>query len=356
MKVSIIGGGLSGLSCAFELKKQGITPTIFEKKSYIGDSLDYPIVLLRMFNPYFVTPMKYLKKNYGLKIKPLNPLKKITMIGPNKKTIVKGNLGYIFKKNREEDSLENQIMRQVDLPIVFNKSISLKDIKNNSNIVICSNGSNLFTNQLNNWSTTLSAHARISTILGNFDPNAMTIWFNTEYAKHAYVYILPYNKNKANLTLTVENTSYDELDYYWKKFLNLENIKYHILETRDIEHTVGRVDSLKLNNIYFTGNAGGLLGNLLGFGTMNAIESGIIAAKAISNNLNYNEMMLPILKNIEHLYTFRKKLNTFENKDYDRLITFLNLPIIKQYIYNNPFYKVVKEPSIQDYLYKKIGI
>lgn len=32
MKVAIVGAGLSGLSCAFELKKHGIKPIIFEKK------------------------------------------------------------------------------------------------------------------------------------------------------------------------------------------------------------------------------------------------------------------------------------------------------------------------------------
>ncbi|MCT4605157.1 MAG: NAD(P)-binding protein [Marinisporobacter sp.] len=353
MKVAIIGGGLSGLSCAFELKKHGIIPTVFEKKIYIGDHLDYTIVFLRIFDPFFETPIKYLNKNYGLKIKPLNQLNKITMLGPTKKTTIHGKLGFIFKKNRESDSLENQILKQLDLPIIFDKYIHPKDFKNDFDAIVCANGDNLFSNELNNWHTTLSTHSRIATVIGDFNPNALTMWLNTKYTKHVYAYMLPFSKDKANLTLTVENSSYDELDYYWKKFLNLENINYHILETRDIEHTAGRVDTLKLDNIYFTGNSAGLLGNLLGFGAMNAIESGILVGKAIAKNLDYNEMMTPILKNIAYLYRFRKKMNTFTNKDYDRLISFLGLPLIKQYIYNNPFYKVLKKTSIQDHLSKK---
>jgi digeranylgeranylglycerophospholipid reductase len=42
MKVALIGGGLSGLSCAHELPRNRITPTIVERKSYIGALLDFP--------------------------------------------------------------------------------------------------------------------------------------------------------------------------------------------------------------------------------------------------------------------------------------------------------------------------
>ncbi|TCO74964.1 NAD(P)/FAD-dependent oxidoreductase [Marinisporobacter balticus] len=349
MKVAIIGSGLSGLSCAFELKKYGITPTIFEKKNTIGDPLDYTVLSLRMFHPYLETPMDYFEKNYNLKITSFNPLRKIMMLSPNKNTIVRGNLGYIFKKNREINSLENQIMQQVNLPIAFDQYINIRDIQNDFDHIVCANGNHEIANTFNNWTSTLNVHTRIATVVGNFKPNVVKIWVNTTYAKHTYAYLLPYSAYKANLTLIVDNTSYDELDYYWKKFLNTEHLLYKILETRDIEQTVGSVNTLKLGNLYFVGNAGGFLDSLLGFGSMNAIESGLMAGKCIANNLDYNKLLSPILKDLQSLHNFRKRLNTFENRDFDRLITFLGLPIIKQYIYNNPFCNISKLSSFQNF-------
>ena len=37
MKVAIMGAGISGLSCAIILERNGIEPTIFEKRGRVGD-------------------------------------------------------------------------------------------------------------------------------------------------------------------------------------------------------------------------------------------------------------------------------------------------------------------------------
>ena len=66
MKVAIIGAGASGLSCAYQLYKNNIKPTIFEQKSWLGETLDLPAVKLNMFNTPITDPLKYLKKNYGI--------------------------------------------------------------------------------------------------------------------------------------------------------------------------------------------------------------------------------------------------------------------------------------------------
>ncbi|QZY54576.1 NAD(P)/FAD-dependent oxidoreductase [Crassaminicella profunda] len=356
MKVGIIGSGLAGLSCAFELKKYGIIPTIFEKRSYLGDGLDYTIVTLRIFDLYTQNPMDYFGEKYNLSISPLRPLRKIIMMGSDKKTTVRGRLGYIFEKSSTKNSLENQIMEQVNLPILFDHSINIEDLQNDFDYIVCANANHETAKSLNNWTTTFSAHTRIATVLGNFKTDTITMWLNTEYAKHGYAYLLPYHKDKANLALTVDNISSHELDYYWKKFLTLENLQYKILESRDIESNGGFTHTLKKDNIYLAGNAGGLLDDFLGFGSMNAIESGILAAKSIVKHLDYNHLLEHILIDQNKKHKLRKVFNTFDNKDLNKLITLLGFPIVKQYIYNNPFYRVTNSPSIQTFYNHKIKI
>jgi len=340
MKVAIVGAGLAGLSCAFELKKYGIIPTIFERRSQVGDSLDYAVCNFRMFTSFYDSPQRYFKRNYGLDIKPIKKLKKTIMISPNTNTIVKGKLGYLFKRGLEPYSMENQIARQVGLPIVFDTHINIDDIRKDFDYVVWATGSNQLSRKLDVWTSAFNTHIRIATIVGDFKTNSSIIWFNTNYTRSGFAYLLPYDKSKANLTLIVNNISPSELNYYWREFLTREKLHCKIIETRDVEYVTGFVSPLKIDNIFLTGNAAGVTGSLLGNGTINAIESGIMAGRSIAKELDYDMLMKKTLDSIKLSYELRKFINTFDNRDFDKLISFLGLPIVKQLVYKNPFYKV----------------
>ena len=90
MNVAIIGAGIAGLSCAYELKRNGVIPTIFEEKQYLSQAVDFNTTTLKLFDRNMSDPMRYLKKEYNLNIKPLNALKEIVMNSPNKQTVIKG--------------------------------------------------------------------------------------------------------------------------------------------------------------------------------------------------------------------------------------------------------------------------
>ena len=57
MKVAIIGAGISGLSCAIELQRHGIKPTIFEKTKTLGDKPGNLVATLRMFHRSLRNPI-----------------------------------------------------------------------------------------------------------------------------------------------------------------------------------------------------------------------------------------------------------------------------------------------------------
>lgn len=125
-KVAIIGAGLSGLACAHELIRHGIIPTVFERKSYLGEVLDLPVTTFKMYNMPISHPLRFLEK-YGLDIKPNFTLKKLITYGPSKNIVVHAplGLGYIFKRGKYNDSIENQMMNSINIPINFNSYINL---------------------------------------------------------------------------------------------------------------------------------------------------------------------------------------------------------------------------------------
>ncbi|OCL27167.1 hypothetical protein U472_06735 [Orenia metallireducens] len=340
MKVAIIGAGISGLAAAFEFKKHNITPVIFEKKSHIGNPVLFTSATLHIFNHFISDPFDYLKNNYGLNISPTFHLKKIIMHSPKNKAVIKGDLGYIINRMRTEGSLANQLFSQVALPIQFNSFVDLNDIKDQFDYIIVATGSNLIVKDLNLWTNLFSAQIRSTTIVGNFNTQSISMWLNREYAKDGFGYIIPINPKEAILNLVVNRITFHEIDYYWENFLYKENLDYRIIETRDASFECGLVSTHQLDNIYFIGNSAGFTDSLVGFGQIKAIESGILAAQAIINNLDYNKLVEPISKEMLKIHEFRKLFNSFSNKDLDRLLSFLKLPGIKQFIYNNPFFKV----------------
>ncbi|MGE5405635.1 MAG: dehydrogenase, partial [Candidatus Saccharibacteria bacterium] len=82
--------------------------------------------------------------------------------------------------------------------------------------------------------------------------------------------------------------------------------------------------------------------DVLGFGSVNAIMSGVRAGMAIADNLDYSLVMRRFTKDIKAKHELRKAIDTFSNDDFDKVISFLTAPVIKQLIYKNPFYKITQ--------------
>lgn len=339
MKVAIVGAGLAGLSCAIELERHGIRPTIFEKRPHVGEALLYSIAWPRVLNRPLSDPLKYLEKEYHLKLTPTSRIKKIVMFSPKHNATERGSLGYIFRRGYQNNSLEYQLLDHVKTSINFNRYIEAEKLKDEFDYILVANAYDSTAKKLGIWTDTANAKVRIATVLGKFNPSEVIMWMNTDYAKNGFCYLIPSGDKAASLVQIVNGVTSYEFEYYWKKFLFAENIDYHISATTDAEYDCGFVQPLQMGNLLFAGNSAGLTDNLVGCGGLNAIESGMLAARAMIYNNNYNTLAAPIFADIVKLHELRKAFNTLDNSRIDFLVNALGLPLIKNAIYNNPFFR-----------------
>lgn len=342
MKIAIMGAGLAGLSCAHELEKHGIRPVVYERNSYIGDQLTHVSALLEIINRPIKNLIEYMEAEYDIKITPLDTITKLTHFSPNKTTVIKGNLGFFIKRNNENDSIIGQLyshLKNTDLRL--NQSPDLDKLVLSNDYVIVANGNTIYTETLGCWQNWLNTYVQGAVVMGNFDPHELKVWVNKEYCKRGYAYLTPFNERKASLVLITSDVNEKEVDHYWERFLNTENFKYTITEEFKLEHKSGFAYPLKVDNVLFAGNAGGAIDPFLGFGQFNSITHGVMAARSILFNQDYEKLVARITEKTFEMLQFRKVYDMLNNKGYDLLIRSIGLPGIKHVAYYTPL-NVVK--------------
>ncbi|GAE87066.1 NAD(P)/FAD-dependent oxidoreductase [Acetivibrio straminisolvens] len=335
MKVAIIGGGLAGLSCAYELERHGIKPVIFQRNGYIGDQYSHVSALLEIQHRPIKDAIKYIKKNFNISITPINRVNNLTHISPNKKTVIKGDFGFFLKRGKDKDSLPLQLFSHLkSSEIKFNTYGDIEPLAKEFDYVVVANGNTVFTNQLGCWYPTIKTYIRGGIILGDFDPNTLVMWINKDYCKNGYAYLTPFSNKKASVILVVTDVNEKEIDHYWKDFLNYENINYTIIEEFKQAHDTGFAYPHKVDNIYFAGNSGGAIDPFLGFGQLNSIEMGVMAARSIAKGLDYERLLKRVTKHNYQLYQMRKAFNKASNNTYDFLFATIGFPGIRHLLYN----------------------
>jgi flavin-dependent dehydrogenase len=253
---------------------------------------------------------------------------------PNKTTVVKGNLGYFFERSKSSMDMKNQMYSQLkDTKIMFSTYGDYSILAKEYDYVVVATGNGKFTKELGCWLEHVNTYVRGAVVLGDFDVNALVVWINKSYCKNGYAYLTPFNNHKAVLVLIVTDVDEKELDLYWELFLNTENIKYTIVEEFKLNHRTGSAYPQRVENIFFTGNAVGAIDPFLGFGIINSIITGVMAARSITENKDYEDLIKwPTEKN-KQLFEFRKIYEKLNNKDYDIMIGSLKIPGVKLMYY-----------------------
>ena len=337
MKVAIIGCGLSGLTCALELEKKGIIPDVFEKDNNVGWAWSEVSYWPNILYAKIGDQREYLKKVYDIDVKPLTMCHTNILKSPNQQIIIQGNLGYFVPRGKGNESIENQLILQLrKTPIQYNTPADYKELSKKYDWVVVATGIETEARELNIWEDQGMVRVIQGIAIGNFDPDSVTMYLNTDYAGTGFGRLTPFNSVQAILSVYVIGLMNYETETLFNNFLKTEQLgNLEILYKLILPpYCNGRVKKFKVDNILLTGRSAGLAESLIGTGSIEALISGVLAARAIADNEDYESSMKPLQNHINNISSLRKMMAKFTNDDFDKLLSFIGKTGIKQALYN----------------------
>lgn len=335
MKVAIIGGGLAGIVCALQLERLGIVPDLFERNGHLAEPYRHVGAALEIILRPIKDPLQYMNQNYGICFKPSGLVKKIIHKSPSACTTITGNLGYFLHRGAMPDSIDNQIAKGMKSKFFFNTEADFRELKKAYDYVVVASGFPFEAKQAGIWRDIIKMSIKGVVVSGDFRTDTFTVWINKDFCRSGYAYLAPFSDKEATLALAVDEIGLDELDRYWERFIRTENIGYKMKECFKRTHYSGFVYPHKIDNVYFIGNAGGVLDPLLGFGVFPSVVTASEAAKSVAEGVDYESRIKNVVKLNKRLLEFRKAFDMLDNKGYDLLVRLLGLPGVNPLIYRS---------------------
>lgn len=319
MNVSIIGAGLSGLSCAFYLEKHGTKTVLYEKNKKVGDFYKIAEAMFHILTRPVVDQYKYIGQKYKLYLKPYQTINSSIIHTPNHQVEINGFHGFVNLRGDSEVSLEKQLLEKIKGNVIYNSKQTYRDIQQTSDFIVVATGDPKNVLDIQEWKTDVNVELMSATINGNFRGDQVRFWINHKYAPRGYAYMLPWNSKKASIAIGIPKQQIDLKDR-WNKFLNDFPIPFSIEEEFDIhDYVIGTPRTNQVGNTLFVGNTGGFLLPFLGFGQYTSILSGLLAGKAIVEGKEYNELIKPLRKEYKRSLGLRRGFEKLTDSHFDML-------------------------------------
>lgn len=333
--IKILGGGISGLTSAINLKKAGFDVEVHERKTYCGKHTnDFQFLENWTFDGDILDFLKKINIRTDFYFKPIHSIECLSpsfrkYIGRSVKPLM-----YLVKRGQTKDSIDK----------------SLENQAKNSKVKILYK-SNLKFNEADIVAIGFKKPTFIATgvkfRLKHPDKSIALLDNNLSLKFYSYFIV---NDNIGEITcvnpITIKNHQ-TRLNLTVKAFEKILNIKIKKIDER-FSATVNfnYLDKAKINNQYFIGEAAGFQDCLAGFGMVYAFKSGFLIAKSIIENLDYNTLWKKdFLKQIKISVNNRKLYEKLSNDHFEKIIDVLNNKnlIIRKLIGENDLQFIMKK-------------
>ncbi len=359
-KIIIKGGGISGLTSAINLAKNGFDVEIHERKKFCG-KISGDFQYLENWTTR-KNVLEYLKKR---NIKPnffYKPCHEMEFYFPSSRIIkfkTKKPFMYVVRRGEKEDSIDQSLKKQAEsngVKIIFNSILKNEE----ADIIAIGIKKPMAMAHGITFKTNISD--RINVLLNNrFSPNG-------------YSYFSVHDKH-AVLTCSKTYLDRDQQPHLKETIKQFQNIlDFDIVSPKEFSGVASFDINLKtaiIDDKLYVGEAAGFQDALAGFGMRYAIESGFLAAKSIIENKNYDKLWKKSFsKLLDTSLKNRKmfqKLITSRGKDFHQVsslgqkyvsesgsinMPFLNFKTLMNILYTKPsitgfFFYLIKKKLIR---------
>ncbi len=308
MKVKIEGAGLSGLAAGAVLATEGHEVVFYDKK----EEFDCPEHISAVRNYSNFSIMNELEKRGLEEIEHNGLIRNTFRHSPNYCSKATGEqpIFYLFNRGSDRDTLEGQLYRRAK-----NEGAKFRFNSNCSDPDIVATGSSR------------------PDIVGfgynyrdlNMDRDELHVFYNNDYASKGYVYVTKTDKCGTIAAVSFED-NFNELRENFEKFLKKDSVQGLVDRRERIESIAGYATydvprTAEKDGSLYTGEAAGFQDPSKGFGIYYALMSGFLAAKAINEDKDYDNLWKNEFgEKLKKQYIRRIKLNRATNNHYDNKV------------------------------------
>jgi digeranylgeranylglycerophospholipid reductase len=352
-RIIVVGGGPTGLYCAYLLKKlnPNINITVIEEHKSIGS----PVCCSGLIDVSGYNRLK-LKNNLVLKDFLINKVYGSHIIGPieaKMEVLSKDVKAYVIDRDKFDNSIKKlaenygvEILTGRRVIEIKDNFITFLDLENNQNenlrfdFLVGADGPNsivrkIFFPEIKN---TQFIHTYQINVEGSFDPNSVSVYLG-DFAKNFFAWIIPESSTVAKIGIGVSLGLNPK-----KMFFNFKE-KHKIKYTKELYECSGilpiskPLNNLVYKNILLVGDAACFVKSTTGGGVNFGLMSSEIAAKAINDRIkeykdlnNYNKLLKRYKKELNLHYKIRNYFFSKTILEQDNLLFKINDAKIPEFL------------------------